>query len=154
MADRTSSSIVVAASPAEVMAVIADFESYPSWAGVKSATVLTSRPDGRAEEVNIVIDVAVVKDDYVLAYVWDGDRSVSWNLLAGRSKKGSAQKGQEGSYVLTEVADGTRVDYELAVELSFPMLGMLKRKAEKTIVDLALNGLSKRVVELHGEHRD
>ena len=150
MADRTSSSIVVPASPPEVMAVIADFDAYPTWAGVKSATVLSTLPDGRAEEVNIVIDVAIVKDDYVLHYDWDGDHSVSWSLVAGRSKKGSAQKGQEGSYVLTETEEGTQVDYELAVDLNFPLLGVLKRKAEKTIVDIALNGLKKRVAELHG----
>ena len=148
MADRTSSSVVVPASPAEVMNVIGDFDAYPAWAGVKSATVLSSLPDGRAEEVNIVIDVAVIKDDYVLSYDWDADRSVTWHLVAGRSKKGSAMKGQEGSYVLTEVEGGTKVDYELAVDLNIPILGILKRKAEKMIVDTALNGLKKRVVEL------
>lgn len=129
--------------------MIADFDAYPAWAGVKSATVLSTQPDGRAEEVNIVIDVAVVKDDYVLTYDWDGDHSVSWHLVSGRSKKGSAQKGQEGSYVLTQTDEGTQVDYELAVDLNFPLLGVLKRKAEKTIVDIALNGLKKRVAELH-----
>ena len=41
MADQTTSSIEILAAPAAVMDVIADFDSYPSWAkGVKSATVL------------------------------------------------------------------------------------------------------------------
>ena len=31
MADQTTSSIVVDATPAEVMAVIADFPAYPEW---------------------------------------------------------------------------------------------------------------------------
>lgn len=148
MAERTASSIVVPAAAADVMAVIADFGGYPAWAGVKSATVLSTLPGGRADEVNIVIDAGVVRDDYVLGYDWDGDAGVSWRLLAGRSKKGSAQKGQEGSYRLTPGSEGTRVDYELAVDLNFPLLGVLKRKAEKTIVDLALNGLKKRVATL------
>ena len=32
MAEQTSSSITIDAPPADVMAVIADFESYPAWA--------------------------------------------------------------------------------------------------------------------------
>ena len=41
MADQTSSSIIVDAAPAEVMAVIADFPSYPAWVqGMKSVEVV------------------------------------------------------------------------------------------------------------------
>ncbi len=57
MAEQTTSSLDVAADPASVMSVIADFESYPSWAtGVKSADVISSYPDGRAREVSFVLD--------------------------------------------------------------------------------------------------
>ena len=45
MADQTESSIVVDAPPDQVMDVIADFESYPTWAkGVKSADVVKENP--------------------------------------------------------------------------------------------------------------
>ena len=48
MADRTESSIVISAAPAQVMAVIADLASYPEWSdGVKSVEVLTEWEDGR-----------------------------------------------------------------------------------------------------------
>ena len=45
-------------------------------------------------------------------------------------------------------APGTEVTYRLAVDLSIPMIGMLKRKAEKVIIDTALKGLKKRVESL------
>ena len=49
MAEQTTSSIVIDAPPAAVMAVIADFESYPSWAkGVKTADVTVPGADGKA----------------------------------------------------------------------------------------------------------
>jgi hypothetical protein len=35
--------------------------------------------------------------------------------------------------------------YRLAVDVKIPMLGMIKRKAEKVIVDTALKGLKERV---------
>ena len=48
MADQTSSSIVVDATPGQVMAVIADFDAYPVWAkGVKKAQVLSTLPEAR-----------------------------------------------------------------------------------------------------------
>ena len=40
---------------------------------------------------------------------------------------------------------GTTVTYTLAVDVNMPMIGMFKRKAEKTIIDGALKGLKKRV---------
>ena len=40
MGDRTEGSIVVDAPPSRVMDVLTDFESYPSWAEVRSTSVL------------------------------------------------------------------------------------------------------------------
>jgi Polyketide cyclase / dehydrase and lipid transport len=61
MADRTTSSITVAASRADVMAVIADFASYPEWAtGVRSAEVVASDGDGRASLVRFHLDAGVI----------------------------------------------------------------------------------------------
>ena len=144
MADQTTSSIVVDASPGEVMAVIADFPSYPTWAkGVTSAEVVTELPGGRAEQVFFRLDVSPIKDEYTLAYDWSGDDQVTWTLVEGKMLKA-----MEGAYVLRPQGGGgaaTEVTYRLAVDLSIPMIGMLKRKAEKVIIDTALKGLKKRV---------
>ena len=43
MADQTSASIDIAATPEAVMAVIADFERYPEWVdSMKTTQVLTT----------------------------------------------------------------------------------------------------------------
>jgi ribosome-associated toxin RatA of RatAB toxin-antitoxin module len=141
MAEQTSSSIVIDAGPGAVMDVIADFDSYPAWArGVKQAEVLTEYEDGRAGEVRFHLDAAPIKDVYTLSYEWDGDRAVTWSLVEAKMLKA-----MEGAYVLTPDGEGTDVRYELAVDLSIPMIGLLKRKAEKVIIDTALKGLKKRV---------
>ena len=141
MADQSTQSITVDAPAAEVMAVIADFASYPQWvAAAKTVEILETGPDGRAQQVHFVLDAGAVKDDYVLDYTWDGDRSVSWTLV-----KGQMQKRQEGSYTLTERDGATEVTYAITIDLSIPMLGMIKRKAEKVILDTALKELKKRV---------
>jgi hypothetical protein len=141
MADQTTSSILISAEPAAVMAVIADFDAYPAWAkGVKSATVLSTDGDGRAEQVAFVLDAAPIKDEYTLAYDWDGNVQVTWSLV-----KAKMLKSMEGAYILSGQGDETEVTYQLAVDLTIPMIGMLKRKGEKVIIDTALKGLKKRV---------
>lgn len=144
MADQTTSSIEIAAEPAAVMAVIADFDDYPQWAkGVKSAEVLTENAAGRAGEVAFVLDAAPIKDEYTLSYEWDGDRQVTWSLV-----KAKMLKSMEGAYVLEPIGGQTEVTYKLSVDLSIPMIGLLRRKAEKVVIDTALKGLKKRVETL------
>ena len=139
MAELTSASIDIAAAPSAVLAVIGDFPSYPQWVdSMKSAEVLTTT-DGRAETVRMVLDHPLVKDDYVLAYAW-APAEVSWKLV-----KGTLLKAMDGSYALTPSGAGTTVTYSLRVDVNMPMIGMFKRKAEKTIIDGALKGLKKRV---------
>lgn len=144
MADQTSSSIAICADPAAIMGVIADFSSYPTWAqGVKSAEVVADGPEGRADRVHFELDASPIKDSYTLAYDWRGDDAVTWTLVEGRMLKA-----MDGAYELVPHGDGTEVTYRLAVDISIPMIGMLKRKAEKVIVDTALKGLKKRVESL------
>jgi uncharacterized membrane protein len=141
MAEQSTQSIVIDAPAADVMAVIADFPSYPQWvAAAKKVEVAETGDDGRARRVHFVLDAGAVKDDYVLEYDWDGDRQVSWHLVQGQM-----QKRQEGSYTLVESDGRTEVTYKITIDLSIPMLGMIKRRAEKVILDTALKELKKRV---------
>lgn len=145
MADSTQSSIDIAADPATVLDIIADFAAYPQWAEqISQADVLTEDGDGWADQVEFTIDAGAIKDTYVLEYDWDeiaedGTGVVSWSLV-----RASVLKQLSGSYSLTASGSGTRVDYTLTVDLKIPIIGMLKRKAEKVIIDTALKELKKR----------
>src|SRR5260221_14692865 len=111
MAEQASSSITVNAAPPAVMAVIADFVSYPEWASmIRKVTVDETGPDGRGTTVTFVLDAGVLKDEYTLAYDWHGDERVDWHLV-----KGKALKSQEGSYELTDSGGATDVVYRLSV---------------------------------------
>lgn len=141
MADTTSSALTIGVPKPVVMAVIADFDAYPRWAsGVREATVLAAAADGRAERVRFTLDAGVIRDSYVLAYTWSGDDEVRWEL----AERGSAITEMTGAYLLADQDGGTEVTYRLAVSLAVPMPGMLKRRAEKTIIDTALKGLRAR----------
>ncbi|TNY36234.1 SRPBCC family protein [Thermomonospora catenispora] len=141
MADRTSSSITIKAGRDEIMAVIADLEAYPEWTdGIRDVEVLDTGPDGRPARARLTIDAGPVRDSYTLAYTWRDD-GVRWEL----AERGAVVSGLRGSYRLREGADGTEVTYELTVDVRMPMIGLVKRKAEKRIVDSALNGLRRRL---------
>ena len=146
MAEQSEQSIVIDAPPGAVMDVIADFASYPQWAASVTRCEVSepgSGAEARARRVAFTVDASVFRDAYELAYDWDGDKVVRWHLLSGQM-----QKSQQGSYTLQPQGTSTKVTYRLSVELTMPMLGMLKRKGEKLIMDTALKELKKRVESL------
>ncbi len=145
MADQTTSSIVIDAAPDAIMDVIADFDAYPRWAkGVTKVEVVAEGTGGRAEQVFFALDVSPIKDEYTLAYDWDGSRQVTWTLVEGKMLRSL-----DGAYELRDLGGGsTEVTYRLALDVSIPLIGMLKRKGEKILIDTALKGLKKRVESL------
>ena len=145
MAEQTESSIVIDAAPADIMNVIGDFPAYPEWAkGVQVADVVSEFDDGWAEQVYFSLDVSPIRDEYTLQYVWDGYDGVTWTLVEGKMLKAL-----DGAYLLRDLGNGsTEVTYRLALDVTIPLIGMLKRKGEKILIDTALKGLKKRVESL------
>jgi ribosome-associated toxin RatA of RatAB toxin-antitoxin module len=142
VAEKTAQTIYIDADPSTVMDVIADIGSYPEWvAEYREAEVLDADPAGNPKTARLVLDAAVLKDTMVLSYQWPGDRrSVTWTLVSS-----SLLRGLEGAYRLSPKGSGTDVTYELSVDLLIPMIGLLKRKAERRLTDTALKDLKKRV---------
>ena len=143
MADSTRSSIVVDASPGEVLDIIADLEAYPEWAKeIKQVEILSEDGDGWPDQAVFTLDAGAIKDTYTLDYAGDVDEDgvgvASWTLVSA-----TMLKAMDGSYTLVAAGEGTEVTYELTDDVKLPMLGMLKRKAEKVIVDTALRDLKK-----------
>jgi ribosome-associated toxin RatA of RatAB toxin-antitoxin module len=142
MADHAHGSITINAAPKVVMAAIVDIPAYPTWSPPILATeVLEVGPDGRPKRARFHVDVVIAKDEYVLEYTWNGDESVSWELVEGK-----AQTAQEGRYALRDTGDGgTEVDYDLTVELKIKVPGILRRKVQSGVIDAALKDLKKHV---------
>jgi carbon monoxide dehydrogenase subunit G len=146
MGSSTTSSISVAAPSTDVMGVIADFAEYPRWAtALSAAEVVETGPGGRASKVRFTLDAGVIRDTYVLAYSWEGDSAVGWHL----AEPGAVITEMTGGYHLSDHGGGAEVNYELTVDVRIPMPGLLKRKAEKMIIDTALKGLKARAESLH-----
>ena len=142
MAEKTAQTIHIEADPNTVMDVIADIGSYPDWVSeYKETEVLEADADGNPKVARLVLDTSVLKDTLVLSYEWPKDRnSVQWSLVSS-----SLLRSMDGVYRLASKGSGTDVTYELTVDIAIPMIGLLKRKAERRLIDTALKDLKKRV---------
>ena len=140
MADKTAQTIYIDADPGTVMDVIADIGSYPEWVSEYTETeVLEADDEGYPLVARLVLEAAVLKDTMVLRYEWPADRrSVRWSLVSS-----ALLRSLDGAYRLTPKGEGTEVTYELSVDLLIPMIGLLKRKAERRLTDTALKDLKK-----------
>ena len=139
----TEASSLVHAPRGHVLHVLADLESYPQWNDEFAAVeVLERDPQGRPQTVRITLDSPMLKDELVLGYTWAGDTGMSWTLR----EPGSLVRSMDGSYSLADAPAGaTSVTFRLAIEVSVPLIGPLRRKAEKTVIERALDGLAQRV---------
>ena len=144
VADKTAQTIYIDADPRTVMDVIADIGSYPQWVSeYTEAEVLETDAEGYPRIARLVLEAAVLRDTMVLAYDWPPDRrSVRWSLVSS-----TLLRALDGAYRLTPNGPGTDVTYELAVDLTVPMIGLLKRKAERRLTETALKDLKRRVEE-------
>jgi ribosome-associated toxin RatA of RatAB toxin-antitoxin module len=143
VADQASSTIVIDAAPDAVLAVIRDLAKYPEWTGgISKVTVLEDGPGGPAK-ATFSMSQSGLSDDYTLEYDWQAD-GVAWTL----AEPSKLQKSQTGSYRLKAEGAKTHVTYLLTMDIKVPMIGLMKRKAEKMIIDSALKELKKRAESL------
>lgn len=142
MAEHAEGTTEVFATPAEVMAVVADFEAYPEWVGnLEEVEVLARDRRGRGTRVAFRLRTPVGDQAYTLAYRYQPkDAGVTWTYVEGTLDD------LAGSYELEPAAQGTtRVTYRLEVALGVPLPGLVKRQAARQIVRSALADLKRRV---------
>ena len=144
MTEHTEGSIVIEASAAEIMDVLTDYEAYPEWADVKSASVLERGEGGLAKKVAFQVDVPLLgKASYTLAYRYaPADAGLSWVTTEARGSVSNIS----GEYLLTEIDDRkTKVVYRLNVELGVLLPGFVRTQGAKRVIENALEGLKRRV---------
>ena len=102
------------------------------------ATSLVTDATGRASKAKMSIDAGVMKDRVVLDYDWSKSPSeISFSL-----DEADLLTEMSGTYEITDNGDDTTtVKYQLTVALSMPVPAMMRQKAERATIDLALNQL-------------
>ena len=139
MSDISENSITIDAPIDEVAAVLSDLATYPTWSSaIKSVEVQEKDPTGRATKAKISIDAGVMKDRVILDYDW----SNSPTEITFELDDADLLTEMTGAYKLTDNGDETTtVKYQLTVALSMPVPAMMRQKAERATIDLALSQL-------------
>ena len=143
MTETASERIRVDAAADRCFDVAIDFESYPEWArDVREAKVLETDAEGRGTKVEYRAAALGRSVRYVLAYDYaEAPTAFSWKLV-----EGDMLRRLDGTYRFEpEGPSSTRVHYDLAVDLSMPLPGLLKRRAAGLIMGSALKELKKQV---------
>ncbi len=130
---------------ADVAALLFDPAGYPEWSSaIKSATVLEKDGEGRATKIEMMIKAGQVKDRVILDYDWSKvPAALTFSL-----DDADMLTQMSGGYTLTDNGDETtKVEYELTVALSMPVPAMMRTKAERDTIDLALKELKEKLEE-------
>jgi len=131
MVDSGSESVVVLASPEKCYAATTDFEKYPQWAhDIKEVHVLTRDESDRPTLVEFRASALGRSTHYTLEYDYaHAPGKLSWHM-----SDGDIMRAILGSYTFEPVDNGTRISYDLSVELVVPVPGFVKRRAEMRIL--------------------
>ncbi|MCK0172636.1 SRPBCC family protein [Mycolicibacterium sp. F2034L] len=143
MATSDQRDVLIEATPDEILDVIADVESTPSWSSqYQSAQILETYDDGRPRQVKMKVKSAGITDEQVIEYTWS-DTKVSWTLVSA-----GQLKAQDASYTLTPEGDKTRVRFDITIDLSVPLPGFVLKRAMKGALETATDGLRKQVLKV------
>ena len=142
MSSVSTSTVSITASADEVRAVIFDLASYPSWStSFKSVTVLESDGQGRPTQVSMSVDAGALKDKPTLNYDW----SAYPDRLDFSLEDADLLTQMSGGLIVKDNGDETEVTLELTVALSMPVPDIMRTKAEKSTIDLALKQLKEKL---------
>lgn len=143
MAVTDSREVVIEATPEEILDVIADVRSAPTWSPqYQSAEVLDTYDDGRPKRVKMKIKAAGLTDEQEVEYSWTGT-TAGWTLI-----KAGQLKSQDALYTLTPQGDKTKVRFDLKVDPSVPIPGFLLKRTLKGAMETATDGLRKQVLKV------
>ncbi|HKH52884.1 MAG TPA: SRPBCC family protein [Mycobacterium sp.] len=143
MATSDSREVVIEARPEEIIDVIADVESTPTWSSqYQSAEVLEAYDDGRPKRLKMKVRSVGITDEQVVEYTWTNNK-VSWTLISA-----GQLKAQDASYTLTPEGDKTKVKFDITIDPSVPLPGFVLKRAMKGAMETATDGLRKQVLKV------
>jgi hypothetical protein len=149
VAVRTSRRLVIEAPPEAIMDALADVESLLSSSpAYRRADVIDRYDDGRPHHVRLAVKVLGRLDEEILEFRWGP------NWLVWDAQQTKQQYAQHVEYTLQPDHTGTStlVTVDITVEPHSLIPDFFIKRAGKTVIDAANEGLRQRV--LRGKHSD
>jgi ribosome-associated toxin RatA of RatAB toxin-antitoxin module len=138
VAQRATETTIVNAPPEVVYRVVTDFEHYVDWVSdLKRIDVLQRDAEGRPLEVEFRAAAFGRSTTYALYY----DYSRAPEVLTWYQTSGDLTESLNGQYRFETIPEGTRLTYDLEVELLVPIPAFVRSRAASRIQTQALREL-------------
>jgi ribosome-associated toxin RatA of RatAB toxin-antitoxin module len=138
VAQPATETTIVNAPPEVVYRVVTDFEHYLDWnSDLKKIDVLERDAEGRPLEVEFRAAAFGRSTTYALHY----DYSRAPEVLTWHQTSGDLTESLNGQYRFEPVPEGTRLTYDLEVELLVPIPAFVRSRAASRIQTQALREL-------------
>ena len=143
MADLSSHSTQIQAPIEQVREILFNLEGYPSWSSaIKTVEVLERDSSSRPTKLTLKVEAGVLKDRPTLVYDW----SKAPNEISFSLEEADLMTQMDGKYEIKDNGDDSvTVTYSLTTALTMPVPDLMRRKVEKTTIELSLSELKQKL---------
>ncbi|MGV0743627.1 SRPBCC family protein [Mycolicibacterium sp. XJ870] len=139
-----SKTVEVDAAAEKVMAIVADFESYPQWnPEIKGCWILARYDDGRPSQLRLDVEIQGQSGVFINAVYYPGENQIFTVL-----QQGDHFKKQEQKFSVVPLGATSLLTVDLEVETQLPIPGPMVKKVIGDTLDHLANALVARVAQL------
>lgn len=139
-----SKTLEVAASAESIMAIVADFESYPLWNDeVKAVYVLAHYDDGRPSQLRLDLLVQGIAGTYIAAVYYPSPVQIATVL-----QQGELFAKQEQTFSVVQIGPSSLLTVDLDVETTMPIPKPMVQKMVGNTLDYLADNLKARAEQM------
>ena len=141
-----SKTLEVGADAASILAIVADFESYPQWNDeVKGVWVLARYDDGRPSQLRIDTEIQGHQGTFIQAVYYPGPAQIQTVM-----QQGELFTKQNQVFSVVEMGPSSLLTVDLEVEISLAVPAMMVKKLVNDALEHLAGNLKSRAEHLGG----
>lgn len=145
-----SKTVEVAADAATIMAIVADFESYPQWNDeVEALWVLARYDDGRPSQLRLDASVSGFQGSYIQAVYYPSATQIQTVM-----QQGELFTKQEQLFSVVQMGASALLTVDMDVETQLPVPKPMVKKAVNNALDYLADNLKRRAEQLAAAKRE
>ncbi|HEY2450590.1 MAG TPA: SRPBCC family protein [Mycobacterium sp.] len=139
-----SKTVEVAAPASSILAIVADFESYPQWnKEIKGLWVLARYDDGRPSQLRLDAKFEAIEDSLIQAVYYPNPNQIQTVL-----QQGNLFKKQEQLFSVVETGATSLLTVDMDVEPSMPIPAPMVKTLVGNVLDYLADNLKQRAEDL------
>lgn len=139
-----SKTVEVAADAAKILAIVADFESYPQWnKEIKGLWILARYDDGRPSQLRLDAAYEAIEDTLIQAVYYPNPNQIQTVM-----QQGKLFKKQEQLFSVVATGPSSLLTVDLDVETELPIPAPMVKQMVGNVLDYLADNLKNRAEEL------